>query len=128
MLITDQGWLFISSFFKEMFKIPRIRQVNTSSYHSSSNGMIERWHWSLHSGLSHYIDSVNTNWDTLVPFCLLAYCAAPNTTDYSTYFLLHRREMTLPNSKDVKARLSREKENSDQNRQLESMKSSFKLA
>ena len=43
-LITDQGRSFISSFFKDTCRMLRIRRANTSSYHPSSNGMIEHWH------------------------------------------------------------------------------------
>ena len=50
-LLTDQGRLCMSAFLKETYKILGIRKVNTSGYHPSSNGMIERWHRSLHSGL-----------------------------------------------------------------------------
>ena len=91
--------------------------------------MIERWHRSLHTGLSHYIDSANTIWDTLVLFYLMAYHAMPNaTTGYSPFYLLHGREMTLPNDNNLKAKLSKEKENFDQDRRLETLKSSLKLA
>jgi len=67
-LITDQGRSFMSAFFKETWKILGIRKVNTSSYHPSSNGMVERWHRSIHSGLFHFIVAANTNWDRLVSF------------------------------------------------------------
>jgi len=72
-LITDQGRAFVSSFFKETCRILGIRKVNTTPYHPISNGQIERWHRSLHTGLSHYIDSSNTNWDIILPFYLMAY-------------------------------------------------------
>jgi len=52
-LITDQGREFMSSFFQRTCKILGVRRVRTSSYHASSNGMVERLHRSLHSGLSH---------------------------------------------------------------------------
>ena len=128
-LITDQGRSFISSFFKDTCKMLGIRRVNTSSYHPSSNGMIERWHRSLHTGLSHYIDSANTNWDVLVPFYLMAYRATPNTTTgYSPFYLLHGREMTLPSSDDLKAKLSKEVGSPDHTHRLENLKSSLKFA
>ena len=83
-LITDQGRSLISSFFKETRRILGIRRVYISSYHPSSNGMIERWHRSFYTGRSQYIDSVNTNLDVLVTFYLMAYRATPNkTTGYS---------------------------------------------
>ena len=47
-LIIDQGRSFMSAFFKGTCKILGITKVNTSSYHPSSNGMVERWHRSLH--------------------------------------------------------------------------------
>ena len=69
-LITDPGRSFIYSFFKDTCRMLGIRRVNTSSYHPSSNGMIEHWHWSLHTVLSHYIDSANTNWTYWYHFIL----------------------------------------------------------
>jgi len=52
-LITDQGREVMSSFFQRTCKILGVRRVRTASYHASSNGMVERLHRSLHSGLSH---------------------------------------------------------------------------
>lgn len=71
-LITDQGPAFMSSFFYETCNVLGNRTARTSSYHPASNGMIERLHRSLHNGLSHYVNATHTNWDTLVPFCLMA--------------------------------------------------------
>ena len=45
-----------------------IRRTRTTSYHPASNGTTERWHKDLHTGISHYINSANTNWDTIFPF------------------------------------------------------------
>jgi len=60
-------------------------------------------------GLSHYINSANNNWDTLIPFYLMAYRATPNSvTGYSPFFLLHGREMEIPNNDNLKARISSE--------------------
>ena len=130
-LITDQGRNFMSSFFQETCKLLGIRTTRTSTYHPMSNGVLERWHRSLHDGLSHYINSANTNWDTLVPFFLMAYRATPNTvTGYSPFFLLHGREMETPSNDNLKARVATG--NLDHDRRLEnlrkSLKSAYKLA
>ena len=85
-LITDQGRSFMSAFFKETCKILGIRKVKTSSYHPSSNGMVERWHRSLHSGLSHFIDVANRNWDHLVPFLMTYRSTLNTTTGFSPYY------------------------------------------
>jgi transposase InsO family protein len=96
-LITDQGRYFMSSFFQESCKILGIRTTRNTSYHPQSNGSIERWHRSLHTGLSHYINSANNNWDTLITFYLTVYRAIPNSvTGYSPFLLLHVREMEIP--------------------------------
>jgi hypothetical protein len=57
----------------------------------------------------------------------MAYRATPNTvTGYSPFFLVHGREMTLPSSDNLKARLP--KEDSSQDQRLENLKSSLKTA
>jgi len=57
----------------------------------------------------------------------MAYRATPNTvTGYSPFYLLHGREMILPNHANLKAKVTAE--NPDHKQRLESLKSSLKLA
>jgi len=106
-LITDQGPSFMSAFLRETCKILDVQKIRTSSCHPQSNGTVERLHRSLHSGLPHCVNTANTNWDVLTPFFLMAYRATPNTvTGYSPFYLLHGREMQLPNQDDLKAKIS----------------------
>jgi len=70
-LMTDQGREFMSPFFQRACKILGVRRVRTSSYHASSNGMVERLHRSLHSGLSHYVNANHKNWDEVVSYYLM---------------------------------------------------------
>ena len=108
-LITDQGRGFMSSFFRETCKVLGIRRTRTTSYHPASNGMIERRHKYFHTGLSHYINSANTNWDTIVPFFFMAHRATPHSvTGYSPFYLLHGREMQLPSNDSLKSRCVKE--------------------
>jgi transposase InsO family protein len=128
-LITDQGRSFVSSFFKETCKILRVKKVQTTPYHPISNGVIERFHRTLHDGLSHFIDSNGTNWDLVVPFFLMAYRATPHsTTKYSPFYLLHGREMNLPTQDDLEAKLSAEAQSSEHSTKLENLKSCLKKA
>lgn len=47
--------------------------------------------------LSHYIARDQRDWDTWIPFVLMAYRGAVHsTTGYSPYFLLHGRDQVLP--------------------------------
>jgi len=64
-----------------------------------SNGQVERLQRILHTALSHYVKKSHTDWDLKVPYFLLAYRATPHsTTGYSSFFLLHGREMVTPAS------------------------------
>jgi transposase InsO family protein len=126
-LITDQGLAFVSTFLQETCKILGIHKVNTTSYHPSSNGMIERFHRTLHTSLSHFVNSANNNWDLLIPFILIAYRETPNiTTKYNPFYLLHGREMPLPTIENFKAKSS--KENPSHNQRLENLKDSLRSA
>jgi transposase InsO family protein len=128
-LITDQGRAFVSAFFKEVCKILKVRKVQTSAYHPSSNGIVERFHKTLHDGLSHYIDSSGTNWDNVVPFFLMAHRGTPScSTGYSPYYLLHGREMKIPTEDDLTAKLSPEAQNADFAHRLEDLKSNLRKA
>ena len=92
-----------------------------------SNGILERFHRSLHTGISHYINASHTNWDVVVPFYLMAYRATPNTvTKTSPNYLLHGREMPLLNSDNLKERVLRE--NPDHHQRMESLKASLNAA
>jgi hypothetical protein len=125
-LITDQGRAFTSAFFQQTCKILKIRKVKTSAYHPMSNGMIESSHRVLHDSMAHYVDSSGTNWDVVLPFFLMAYRATPHsTTKYGPFYLLHGREMLLPNVGDLKAKVSSNSQDVDQTQRLENLKSSL---
>ena len=59
----------------------------------------------------------------------MAYRATPNTTTgFSHFYLLHGREMSLPNSENLKPKLPTDKENTAVDCRLENLKSSLRLA
>jgi hypothetical protein len=116
----------MSAFFKKTCKIMAIRKVNTSSYHPSP--MV----W-LRVGTKAFIrvylkllmPRIRTG--TILYHFLKAYRSTPNTTTgFSPYYLLHGRDMVLPNSNDLKAKVP--KENSGHDSRLENLKSSLRLA
>jgi len=83
----------------------------------------------MNQGLSHYFNASGTNWDTLVPFYLMACRATPHgTSGYSPYYLLHGREMILPTSQDLRAKLSPDVRESESAHRLENLKSTLKTA
>jgi hypothetical protein len=78
-----------------------IRRSKTPHFsrHPLLNGTVERLHRFIHAGLSHYVNTNNTNWDVLTPFFLMVYRATPHTViQFSPFYLLHGREMLLPNN------------------------------
>ena len=123
-LITDQGRAFVSTFFSETCEILGVRKVHTTSYHPMSNETLERWHRSVHTGLSHYVNATHMNWYILVPFYLMAHRATPSSvTGFSPFYLLNGRDMPLPNTDNLKARVSRE--NPNQHQMLQNLKASL---
>ena len=92
--------------FFETCKILKIRKVRTSAYHAMSNGVVERFHRVLHDSIAHYIDSTGTNCEVVLPFLWLTEqhrIARRN----SPFYLLHGREMILPNEGDLKPKYRR---------------------
>jgi len=129
LLVTDQGRQFTSAFFKETCKILGVRQMNTSSRHPMSNGMVEKLNKTMNQGLSHYVNAAGTNWDVLLPLYLMAYRATPHSsTRYSPFFLLHGREMILPTSQNLRAKLAPDLRETEHAPRLENLKSALRSA
>ena len=83
----------------------------------------------MNQGLSHYVKASGTNWDTLIPFYLMAYRATPHGKSvYSPYYLLHDREIILPTSQDLRAKLSLDVRETEYAPRLENLKSNLKSA
>ena len=122
-LRSDQGRNFTSAFSKETCKILGVKQLCTTAYHRMSNAKLERSHKSLCEGLSHYVNSCGNNWDTLVPFYLMAYRNTPHgTTNQSPYYMLHGREMDIPSMHSLRPKLSPDIRNTGHAPRLENLK------
>ena len=94
-----------------------------------SNGKLERFHKSLCEGISHYVNSCGNNWDTLVPFYLMAYRNTPHgTTKQSPYYMLHGREMDLPTMQSLRGKRSPDIRKTNHAPQLENQKSKLRTA
>ena len=62
-ILTDQGSNFLSNLFKSVCKLPRIKKIRTTTFHSESNGSLERSHRVLTEYLRYYVCKDQTNWD-----------------------------------------------------------------
>jgi hypothetical protein len=116
-LISDQGRNFTSCI------------SSPKAYHPQANGLIKRFHKTLCESLSHYVNACGNNWDTLVPFFLMAFRNTPHgTSKFTPFYMLHGREIVLPSLQDLKAKLGLEIRNSEQAPRLENLKANMRLA
>jgi hypothetical protein len=118
--VTDQGKSFTSAFFKETCNILGVKQIHSSAYNPRGNGMMERIHKTTNQGLSHYVNSYIRDWNTLIPFYIMAYRGTPHgTSGFNPYYLLHGTEIILPTYQDLRAKLRKRKRMREQTRKLE---------
>jgi len=80
-------------------------------------GKLERFHAGLNQTMSHYVNKYGNDWDDFVDYVLMVHWATPHSiTKYSPY-LLHGRDMRMPNMEDLTARMGvPEEEPEDQDR------------
>jgi hypothetical protein len=103
--------------------------MHSSAYNPQGNGTIERLHKTMNQGLSHYVNSTGTDWDNLIPFYMMAYRGTPHGTHgFSPFYLLHGREMILPTSQGLKAKLTAEVRETENVHRLEKLKSTLQSA
>jgi hypothetical protein len=128
-LITDKGTNFTSAFFNETCRILGVGHLNTSAYHPQANGSIERMHSTTCRSINHYINASGSNWDTLIPFYLMAYNSSPHTvTKFSPFYTLHGREPVLPTIQGHEVKLSTYIRGTDNEARLRQLHYSFQLA
>lgn len=96
-ILTDQGSQFTSDVVKSLCRMMQIDQNFTTIYHPQSDGLCERFNRTLFQMLCACgIESMH-EWDTLLPFVVLAYNTAPQcSTNKSPFFLMYGREANFP--------------------------------
>ena len=96
-LLSDRAQGFMSKLIAELCKIFEITKVSTSSYHPQTNATAERFNQQIIQHLKLYCNSKQTTWPNILSSIMLAYRASPavSSHDFSPYFLLYGREMTL---------------------------------
>jgi hypothetical protein len=89
-------------------------QGNTQNFWDTANALfslqprenrtIERLHRTMNPRLSHYVNSLGTDWDALIPMYMMTYRGTPHGTHgFSPFYLLHGRELVLPTSQGLNA-------------------------
>jgi len=75
-IVTDQGSQFISDVFKRSLKLIKLNKLNTTAYHSESNGALERTHKTTVEYLRCFSNPRTSDWDKWLPYICFVY----NTT------------------------------------------------
>ena len=76
-ILTDQGSQFTSALMKEISRLLSIRQLTTTPYHPSCNGLVERFNGTLKLMLKRLCAEKPRDWDRYISPLLFAYCETP---------------------------------------------------
>ena len=93
---SDQGTSFTAELIEELLRILGIQQTQTPAYNPKSNP-VERSHQDLHRILRAMIDTVDADWEDLLPEVLLGLRTARNrATGVTPFYAVFGREAKLP--------------------------------
>ena len=96
-LHSDQGREFESAVFKECCQLLGLRKTRTTPLRPQSDGMVEKFNWTLTQELAKYCGEGQTEWDQKLPALLMAYRSAEHeATGYTPAKLMLGREIRLP--------------------------------
>lgn len=94
---TDQGSQFTSALFQEMCKILHIDKTRNSPFHPQSSGLVEKLNGTIENMLSKVISKNQKDWDTFLPFLMLAYRSSlHDTLGESPNTMMFGREVLMP--------------------------------
>lgn len=98
-ILTDQGTNFLSKLFKNVCRLLKIKNIQTSAYRPESNGALERSHRTLAEYLRHFVNEKQTDWDEYTPFAMFTFnTSVHSSTDHMPFELLYGFTPTLPTS------------------------------
>jgi hypothetical protein len=96
-LFSDQGSNFQSNLFREVCKLLDIEKSRTTPYHPQSDGLVERMNRTIEAMISMYISPGQRDWDEYLPYIMMAYrSAVQSTTGYTPNKMMLGREVELP--------------------------------
>nr|VZI34399.1 unnamed protein product [Spirometra erinaceieuropaei] len=95
---TNCGSNFDSRLFQEVCRTLDVNKTRTTPYHPEGNGLVERTSRTLHNYLLAFCkDSHEHDWDTQLPFCLMAYRSSiHSSTGFTPRNLWTGRDLRLP--------------------------------
>ncbi|CAM8991067.1 unnamed protein product [Rhodiola kirilowii] len=85
-IVSDRDPVFMSMFWKELFKLQGTRLSHSSAYHPQTDGQTEVLNRVLEDYLCCYVNENQTNWPELLPWAELHYNTAQHTATGFTPF------------------------------------------
>ena len=96
-LYSDRGANFRSDIMKEVYKVLGIKKQETLPYSPSSNGKVERSNLFVINVLKTMVNEEQEEWESQLPFVLLAYRASIHQfTDTTPAYLVYGSDLVLP--------------------------------
>jgi transposase InsO family protein len=103
----------MSQLFQEMCKLLQIKRIMSAAFNPEMQGKVEKFHAGLNQTMNHYVNKYGNDWDDYVDYALMVHRATPHSvTKFSPYYLLHGRDMRLPNTGDLAAWMRASEEDS----------------
>jgi hypothetical protein len=96
----------MTALFQEMCKLLQIKRINSTALNPKMQGKVEKFHAALNQSMSLYDNKYGNDWDDYVGYALIVHPTTPQSiTKFSPYYLLHGRDMRLPNTDDMSVRM-----------------------
>ena len=94
---SDNGKAFVGDLTKELMKRSHIAQAHSTTYHTQTNGLVEKQNRTLVNLLRVYCSRYLTDWDKYLPQVVGAYNSTQHsTTGISPFMMLTGRERAMP--------------------------------
>lgn len=94
---SDQGRNFESKVFQEMCEALGMDKTRTTPLHPQSDGMIERFNWTIEGMLSKFVTENQRDWGSHLPVLMMAYHSTVHeTTSFTPCELMFGRQIDLP--------------------------------
>ena len=91
-ILTDQGTNFMSRTMKELYGLLKVKAIHTSVYHPATDGLCERFNWTLKSMIRKFVHEDARNWHQWLDSLLFAVREVPQaSTGFSPFELLYGR-------------------------------------
>ena len=97
MIVSDRDSKFTSLFWKSLWSLLGTTLAMSTAFHPETDGQTENMNRTLEQMLRVWTNKEQNNWDTLLPYCEMAYNNSKHiSTGYSPFYLNYGQDMSLP--------------------------------